>query len=196
MGGLYEYHSWSNNVKKKCRMAVFAVLVVFFFRVMPVFAQTREARAAAVLFDNFETVFHTSPSLVSDSPNDIRSGFPREPFGFLLAGLDAIGPQVRVDVLENSEAILVGTKDYHLPIGLGRVRSTRCYVVVLRKGSALNLSQFFKTVEVGRRQEARQFGTGQRTSENSVTLTLGPARSSRLRWRSPTSCFPMTLRNC
>jgi hypothetical protein len=128
-------------------MRISFLLLASSFLGAPVLAGTNEAHAAAVLFKNFETVFHTTPALLSGSSNDVRSALPSETFGYLLAALDAIGPQVRANVLENSEAILVGTKDYRPPIGLGPVRSTRCYVIVLRKESALNLSQYFKKVE-------------------------------------------------
>src|SRR3989442_49324 len=124
-------------------MCISFMLLASSFLEAPLLAETNEGRAAAVLLNDFETVFHSTTALLSDSPTDVRSGFPREPFGYLLSGLDAIQTRARVSVLENSEAILVGAKAYHLPIGLGRVRSTRCYVVVLRRESALDLSRYF-----------------------------------------------------
>jgi hypothetical protein len=110
--------------------------------------ETNGTHAAAVLLDNFETVFFAAPTMLSDSPDDVRSGFPREPFGFLFAGLDAVGPQFRTDLLDHSEAIFVGAKDFHPPLGLGRVQSTRCYIVVLGRNSKFQLAKYFKKAGV------------------------------------------------
>lgn len=112
-------------------------------------AETNQSHAAAVLFENFETVFHTTPALISDSRNDVAAQFVGQPFGYLRIGLEAVDKQLTAKVLAESEAVLVGTKDYHAPIGLGGVRSTRCYVIVLQRDSTFKLSRYFKKVEVG-----------------------------------------------
>lgn len=111
-------------------------------------AGTNQTHAAAVLFEEFETVFHTTPALMSDSSVQSGGWYVSKPFGYLLVGLEAVEKQLPVKVLEDSEAILVGTKDYRLPIGLGSIRSTRCYIIVLRKDITFKLSRYFKKVEV------------------------------------------------
>jgi hypothetical protein len=107
-------------------------------------AGTNQTHAAAVLLENYETVFHATPALMSDSRVDSSGWYVWEPFGYWRAGLEAIEKQLPVRVLADSEAILVGSKDFLLPNGLGRIRSTRCYIMVLRKGSALDFSRYFK----------------------------------------------------
>lgn len=111
-------------------------------------AETNQTHAAAVLFENFETVFHTTPALISDSRGDVAAEFVGQPFGYLRIGLEAVDKQLTAKVLAESEAVLVGTKDYHAPIGLGGVRSTRCYVIVLQRDSTFKLSRYFKKAAV------------------------------------------------
>lgn len=106
--------------------------------------------AAAVLFKNFETVFHTVPDFRSGSLFDGPSELTTRPFEYLAAGLDAAHANLSVVVMQNGRAVLVGTKRYRVPLGLGAVRSTRCYVVVLAKGSELKLSRYFNQIEVAR----------------------------------------------
>jgi hypothetical protein len=43
----------------------------------------------------------------------------------------------------DSEAVLVGTKDYLPPDGLGRVVAIRCYIDILRDESRLDISRYF-----------------------------------------------------
>jgi hypothetical protein len=111
-------------------------------------AETNQTHAAAVLFENFETVFHTTPALISDSRGDVAAPFTEQPFSYLRIGLEAIDKHLPAKVLAESEAVLIGTKDYHAPIGLGSVRSTRCYIIVLQRDSAFELSRYFRKVEV------------------------------------------------
>jgi len=101
-----------------------------------------ETRAAAVLFERFETVFHTSPALLSAPSADGSVDFMGEPFAYLLLGLDKAGVQARKSVLADASAVLLGTKDYLPPNGLGRTVSTRCYAVVLRQGNSIEISRY------------------------------------------------------
>jgi hypothetical protein len=110
-------------------------------------AETNETHAAAALFQDSETVFRTASNLLSDSANGGGEAFVTEPFNYLTAGLGAIQGRARADITENSEAVLLGAKDFQPPLGLGRVRSTWCYIVVLRSGNSLDLSKYFEKVE-------------------------------------------------
>ncbi len=107
-----------------------------------------ETRAAAVLFDNFETVFHTVPALLLGTRGDVGVGFAQEPFGYLLFAFDKIGKEVRTAVFADSQSVLLGTKDYRPPDGLGRVVATRCYVIVLRKRNTVEISKYFDKFSV------------------------------------------------
>ena len=105
-------------------------------------AETNDSHAAAALFQRFETVFHSQTSLLTGSKG---GDFIRAPFAFLLGSLEALEKQAPNEVLDNAEAVLVGTKDYSPPkSGLGMVRSTFCYILVLRDKSGLNVSRYFK----------------------------------------------------
>jgi hypothetical protein len=101
-----------------------------------------EGDAVSVLFEHFETVFHTVPALLSDTRRDSGIGFAREPFGYLLLALDSKNRKLRTTLFDDSDAVLLGTKDYVPPDGLGRVISTRCYIAVLRDGRGLDFSQY------------------------------------------------------
>jgi hypothetical protein len=127
-------------------MCLFIVFLVLFGDSAS--AETKQSHAAAVLFENFETVFHTTSALISDSRGDAAAQFAGQPFGYLRIGLEAVDKQLAAEVLAESEAVLIGTKDYHAPIGLGSVRSTRCYIIVLQRDSTFKLSRYFKKAEV------------------------------------------------
>lgn len=106
-------------------------------------------RAAAVLFDQFESVFYAKAGLLTGSggykqlPGPI-AGTLRIPFGDLLGGLNALGQQAPVEMLNDADAVLVGAKDFRPPAGLGGVQSQFCYVVVLRNRSAFDLGKLAK----------------------------------------------------
>lgn len=102
----------------------------------------KEARATSVLFEHFETVFHTVPRLLTNTQSDSAIGFAREPFGYVVLALDHKSRELRTVLLGNSEAVLLGTKDYAPPDGLGRVISTRCYIAVLREGRGSDFSKY------------------------------------------------------
>jgi hypothetical protein len=105
-------------------------------------AETQEAHAAAALFQRFETVFQSKTSLLAAAgPRD----FVRVPFAFLLGSLEALDKRAPGEVLDNAEAVFVGSKDYTPPkAGLGMVRSMFCYIVVLRDKNELDIGRHFK----------------------------------------------------
>ena len=107
-----------------------------------------ETRAVSVSFENFETVFRITSSLLAGPSGDDSTRFMQEPFGYLLFGLDRVDKQVRTAILADSRVVLLGTKDYRPPNGLGRVLSTRCYIAVLREGSSFELFRHFSVPPV------------------------------------------------
>jgi hypothetical protein len=67
----------------------------------------------------------------------------RFPFAYLKGALDTVDGRTYSDLLANSEAILVGAKDFRPPAGLGAVRSQRCYVAILKNRSAFDFRRYF-----------------------------------------------------
>ena len=104
---------------------------------------------AAVLFDQFDSVFYVKAGLLVGSggykqlPGHI-AGTLRIPFGDLLGGLNALGQQVPNEILNNADAVLVGAKDFRPPAGLGGVQSQFCYVVLFRNRSVFDLRKLAK----------------------------------------------------
>src|SRR5260370_7095594 len=114
---------------KECRKLLITHAVLLLMGAVHGIAETKDAQAAGVLFQQFEIVFRAKANLLSRSG---RHDFRRVPFSLLLNGLSALGKQVPAQILDNGESVLVGTKDYIIPKGLGRGRSTVCYLIVLR----------------------------------------------------------------
>ena len=113
----------------------------------------RESRAAAILFDQFETVFYSKSNLLSGSPARPQlltrdAKYMRFPFAYLLQGLDSLGSHASDTFLQKSEAVLVGAKDFRPPAGLGAVRSKRCYVIILDNHAVFDLSNYFHQAPV------------------------------------------------
>jgi hypothetical protein len=106
--------------------------------------ESSQDHAAAVLFKNFETVVHSTPALISKTRPESVASYERVAFNYMLAGLEALDKRALPAVLAHSEEILVGSKDFLPPDGLGMTRSTRCYVIVLRKTGSLDFSKYFK----------------------------------------------------
>jgi len=111
-------------------------------------ADMNYAEPAAALFNEFETVFFAKADVLISSgaydhapKSDIE--ILRFPFMELLEALKALGGNTSQEVVSNSEAILVGAKDFRPPAGLGGVHSQRCYIVILRTPSKFNLRQHF-----------------------------------------------------
>jgi hypothetical protein len=106
--------------------------------------------AASALFSRFETVFYANRDVISSSGS--YRAFPKQdtatllyPFSYLLAALDNLDANARAQLIENSSSTLVGAKDFLPPVGLGRVHSSLCYIVVLGEGSKFKLAEHFTT---------------------------------------------------
>jgi hypothetical protein len=109
-----------------------------------------QQRAASAVFDKFETVFYANGDLLSGSGGYKRlsqqdANALRVPFANLLQGLDPLGKQASAEILGNTDAALVGAKDFRAPGGpppnLGGVQSRFCYVLVLGTRSTLEISK-------------------------------------------------------
>jgi hypothetical protein len=109
-------------------------------------AEPEETHAAAALFPEFETVFHLNGPLVRDLNSHSRSriaGALLTPGGELLAGLDAAGKRLRAAILSDSEAVLLGAKDFKPPSSLGSSSYRFCYIVIMATKSQLNVASLF-----------------------------------------------------
>ena len=113
-------------------------------------ASSNQSQAAPILTDQFETVFYAKVDLLSGyggykrlSPRDANA--LRAPFAGLLYALEPLGKQVSTEVLRNSDAALVGAKDFRAPGGpppnLGAVQSSFCYILVLGNRSTFDISK-------------------------------------------------------
>jgi hypothetical protein len=126
-----------------------AVLLAILFSGWPKgVAAASQSRAAGVLLQRFETVFNSRADLLSDSRASKNlskqdANTLRIPFAYLIGALDSLGNGAAAEVLANSEAVLVGAKDFRPPAGLGGVRSRSCYVVVFRSGSTFDFRKYF-----------------------------------------------------
>lgn len=108
--------------------------------------EANQVRAALVLIDEFETTLYSSSRLL---PHNAESKYGtsafQAPFGYLVGGLDLLERGVFARILQHSEAVLLGAKDFRPPSRLGSVRSTSCYIMVLRDRSGFDLRQYFST---------------------------------------------------
>jgi hypothetical protein len=96
-----------------------------------------QGRAALSLSEQFESVLFSKPQFVSEW--DTNNSLPKDPaknlrypFAYLWLALDSLPTPAASKLLANTDAILVGAKDFRTPHGIGAVRSTRCYVATLR----------------------------------------------------------------
>ena len=108
----------------------------------------REVTAASLLFDRFETVFYAKTNLVFAPPfykglSDRELLPMKYPFARLLGSVDSLGRGALTKIQEDSEAVLVGAKDFRAPTGLGRVRSQFCYIVILKSDASFELKKYF-----------------------------------------------------
>jgi hypothetical protein len=107
--------------------------------------------AASALFDRFETVLYAKRDIVASAGtynglSAMETATLHYPFWLLPEALDSLGKQAAAEILRNSEAVLVGAKDFRAPAGLGEVRSQVCYVVILNKEGAFKLRNYFTKV--------------------------------------------------
>jgi hypothetical protein len=138
----------SKKICFMCRL-LFFVGVVFITPERGLADERRGPQVAAVLQDEFETVFYLKSNLLSGpAPSPQLSGrdtrYLRFPFAYLSQGIDSLRPQASDTILQKSDAVLVGAKDFQPPPGLGIVRSKRCYVIILNNHTVFDLSDYFQ----------------------------------------------------
>jgi hypothetical protein len=107
-------------------------------------SRAHEQRAAAALVEQFETTFYARTSFVAHGVQS--KGFSGEldlPFDQFVQALNAVREDFAARILEKSQAVLVGAKDFVPPRRLGAVRSTACSVVVLSDGVKFDLRTYF-----------------------------------------------------
>ena len=100
-----------------------------------------QGRSSSALFAIFETVFYAAADLLSANGgykqlSEERADALRVPFAALLGGLHALSERAPTEVLSAADGALVGASNFRAPggpTGLGPVRSTFCYIVVLRR---------------------------------------------------------------
>jgi hypothetical protein len=103
------------------------------------------ARAASVLFPQFDTVEYATTDVLSrftsPGPNAPNNGADqtlplslRLPFVQLIGGLSFLGKDTLTALQTNYSGVLVGAKGFTLPEGLGMVHSQDCYIGLLRPG--------------------------------------------------------------
>jgi hypothetical protein len=107
-----------------------------------------EAKAAAVLIPQFETVAKTSTDILSTvmsvPANQINNKMIlRLPFVQLAAGLNALSPTALAHFETHYYAVFVGAKNFMPPEGLGMVSSQDCYIALLQGSEASTLSADF-----------------------------------------------------
>jgi hypothetical protein len=146
---------------------VFGLLMMLVLVMGHAFASTpanREDLATAALFTRFETVFRVSPELLLKRERLGRANFVWEPFGYVMSALGKLDTDMQQELLNQADAVLVGTKDYRPPQGLGRIVSTRCYMLIMKKpyiaSNALEKKMGRAWPLYGWSAELREFGEG------------------------------------
>lgn len=112
-------------------------------------ADTNNAsRAESVLLNRFESVMSIQTRFLRDSEN--VSQLPkreiaglRVPFDYFVRALDKLGNDALSGVLDHSDSVFVGAKDFASPAGLGVVHSKLCYVVILAQPNTFQIRRYF-----------------------------------------------------
>lgn len=130
-------------------LRLFALLVVLLFGPGQGMANTNsDRRAAAALFQSFESVLYAEGRLLAGSGGyrgltEQDADRLRAPFVYLPVGLEALGKRAAGDALESAQAVLLGAREFRSPKGLGVVSSQFCFVVVFWNHSKFTLSKNF-----------------------------------------------------
>lgn len=112
-------------------------------------ANDNDRRAAAALFDRYETIFYTNTDL--STPLTIFKGLSRQaasslliPFG-QLAGLDLLNKRASSEILGNADSVLMGARDFISPTGAGSAGHPGlfCFIVVFGKQPTPDFGKYF-----------------------------------------------------
>lgn len=116
------------------KISAACMLAVLAYR--PIFARTSvDGNAVAAVATQFETIYYSDSdpllgsSLYHRLPEE-DANFLSVPFEYLRVGLDSVRQGASKELLRGAAGLMIGTKDYHSPTGLGAVRSKFCYVVI------------------------------------------------------------------
>lgn len=137
----------------RTRPSMFVLIALFMFGLVTGRAQTdSEKRAAAVLFDRFETVAYARTDLSKDStPNGQSYGDSEDnlklPFLELIGAIRTLGPIAARDLKSRYSSVLVGAKDFVLPAGIGAMESRKCYIGILEDGAQTDDELDFRGVD-------------------------------------------------
>jgi hypothetical protein len=118
-----------------------------------------ESHAEAVLFSEFETVFHSEADMVPRCGAHVentklsgRSAFMQLtshnidvlciPFGYAADGLNQLVKGGAAEILKDGHTIVAGAKDFRPPHGLGMVSPQFCYVIVFGERGVPKLSEY------------------------------------------------------
>jgi hypothetical protein len=143
---------------KKTTLPFFARFALLVAVTSSALAQTsEETKAASVLSSHFESVFFAKTVVLSSvgpyKGMDERSIHTlRLPFAELFQGLKLAEPPNSESLVDPSEAIMVGAKNFLPPAGLGPVRSERCYIIVLKPDHVKSLGQYFSRSTIVERE--------------------------------------------
>jgi len=136
-------------MKKYHRGRQMVSLLGAFFFVCPWAQATsiERSKAAAALFERFETVSYAEGIVLQDLSDPGKGTLGdleglRTPFWFLRVGLRILGKNASAEAFGAAEALLVGTKDYRAPKGLGAVRSQNCSIMILKAGTRFDFRDY------------------------------------------------------
>ena len=126
---------------------IFSMIILSVPIAHPTFAATaspsatnNNLRAAAALFNRYETIFYTNTDL--STPLTIFKGLSRPaasslsiPFGQLPSGLDLLNKHASSEILGNADAVLMGARNFVNPRAAGSAGYPAffCFVVVYGK---------------------------------------------------------------
>lgn len=106
-----------------------------------------QAHATSALIQQFETTLYSKALLLSSDTSELRYGTSalQAPFAYLIGALDSLEKGLSTELFEHSDAVLLGAKEFRSPFRLGMVRSTACYIIVLKPKSGFDIGEHFLT---------------------------------------------------
>ena len=129
---------------------IFSMIILTLAIASPATAATDNGqRAAAALFDRYETIFYTNTDL--STPLTPYKGLSRPaasslsiPFG-QLAGLDLLNKHASSEILGNADSVLMGARDFISPTGAGSAGHPGlfCFIVVFGKQPMPDFGKYF-----------------------------------------------------
>jgi hypothetical protein len=111
-----------------------------------------KVQVASALSGEFASVFYANskPLLeghLIDSKSIGSEGSLERPFGYLYEAYATVPGHLFKEILKAGNGVFVGAKDFRPPegsLGLGEVRSRRCYVVLLKNAGSFNIALYLR----------------------------------------------------